>query len=352
MDGDITPTAATGLHTVLDADIAAQICREILQDIAEGILPTDLSHFAELHDHVDANLYADGHINAREQLSGQGFSEFIGSVQDVVTSWLQAGRPLTFAVAPPVGPVIVQLHPPVTYPDARSLADLPAPVSHSLQPPQYRALTAEPAGSVEVLQQTSVTHVTVDGATATTYHLVPDEARWRTASSTSQPADRWVYHGPVGYRGVLTKDYDSIHWGTILPPGGGRGSLDNAQLNTNLAESKLAVEGMVAIEAGTHQGRPLVWTRSGPDPGFEAVEVHDYEGPFDFFAVVRVGEDGVVRLSVFGRCEPVCQGEPVESVNSGKADAIAVIQTLIGSATQLETYTATSTRPAPRPSEH
>ncbi|MEV0299126.1 hypothetical protein [Nocardia sp. NPDC050710] len=146
-------------------------------------------------------------------------------------------------------------------------------------------------------------------------------------------------------------DRNGRHWGTILPPAGRPGPLDDDQLDTDLAESKLAVEGMLGIECGIHHGRPLVWAARGPDPGFEAVEVHEYQGPFDFSAVIRVCEDGVVRLSVFGRCEPICQAEPVESVEIGKRNAIAVIQTCIGSATQLHTYTTTN-HPDPPPPQH
>lgn len=117
LDGDITPRMATGVDTVSDIDIVAQICREVLQDIADGVLPASISRFSELHDHVDANTYADEQIVTRQQLSGQDFIDFIGQVQDVVTGWLQAGRPPTFAVTPPIGPIIVQLHSPTTYPD-------------------------------------------------------------------------------------------------------------------------------------------------------------------------------------------------------------------------------------------
>ncbi|MGY2119559.1 hypothetical protein ACW9HR_37220 [Nocardia gipuzkoensis] len=146
LDGDITPAQATGIHTahdvdtctVHDVDIAAQICREVLEDIAIGIVPADVSRFGELHDYLDANMYADEWVVAREQLSGQDFSDFIGQVQDVVTGWLQAGRPPTFALAAPIGPVVVQLHPPTTYPDARSVLDLPGPLSQLMQLPQSR----------------------------------------------------------------------------------------------------------------------------------------------------------------------------------------------------------------------
>ncbi|MEU6191339.1 hypothetical protein [Nocardia sp. NPDC047038] len=347
VDGDITPLQPTGVHTVEDVDIAAQICREVLESIAEGIVPADVSRFGELHEYVDANMYADEWISRRERLSGQCFSDFIGQVQDVVTGWLQSGRPPTFAVTPPVGPVIVQLHPPTSYADTRNVSDVqdsPLP-----QPAPRSPLTVgSPYTTAEVLQQATTTEITVNGVTTITYHLVPDETRWHRATPADTSLGVWVYRGPEGYRGVLTKDRHGLHWGTILRPGGERGSLDEGQLSTNLEESKLAVEGMVAIEAGIHHGRRLEWINSGPDPHCEAVEIHEYEGPFDSFAVVRVGEDGVVRLSVYGRCEPICQDEPVESVDDGKSDAIATIQTLIGSATQLDTYTAT-TRPYTEP---
>jgi hypothetical protein len=123
---DITPAIPTGMSTVFDVDIAAQICREVLQDIADGVLPADIGRFSELHDHVDANMYADELIVARQHLSSHDFIDFIGPVQDVVTGWLQAERPPTFAVTPPIGPAIVQLRSPTTYPDTARGLDLTA----------------------------------------------------------------------------------------------------------------------------------------------------------------------------------------------------------------------------------
>ncbi|WP_433206828.1 hypothetical protein ACQP1G_20765 [Nocardia sp. CA-107356] len=177
----------------------------------------------------------------------------------------------------------------------------------------------------------------------------PDETRWQTVTSEYAAATRWVYTGPEDYHGVLTTDSNGHHRGTIHSPGGGPGPLTDDLLSPVLDESKLAVEGMIALEIGAHNGRALVWRRLGPDPRIDAAEVHHYEGPFDFSAVIDVGIDGVIRLTVFGRREPICHNEPVDSVAIGKADALAVIRTHIGSATQLETYTSTTIHPGSQP---
>ncbi|MEW1734394.1 hypothetical protein AB0346_00390 [Nocardia beijingensis] len=192
--GDITPLQPTGVHTVEDVDIAAQICRKVLEGIAEGIVPADVSHFGELHEYVDANMYADEWILRRERLSGQCFSDFIGQVQDVVTGWLQAGRPPTFVVTPPVGLVVVQLHPPTSYADARNVPDV-----HDSRLPQLTQPSSLTVGlrytTAEVLQQATTTEVTVNDVTTITYRLVPDKTRWRIVTSADISLGVWVYRG-------------------------------------------------------------------------------------------------------------------------------------------------------------
>ncbi|WP_405183583.1 hypothetical protein OG225_41905 (plasmid) [Nocardia sp. NBC_01377] len=138
---DITPATPTGIDTVTDVDIAAEICRQILSDIADGALPADVACFADLHSYCDANMYADEHITAREELSDDEFIDFIPGVQQVVTGWLQAGRSPTFAVTEPIGPVIVQLHTPATFSDVTTL-ELPAAFTAlPLPPSRPHALT-------------------------------------------------------------------------------------------------------------------------------------------------------------------------------------------------------------------
>lgn len=222
----------------------------------------------------------------------------------------------------------------------------------ALPPPSQRqdafshtAGQSHPATAVDVVAEYS----NADPRT-TIHRLTPDETRWQTVTSIDDAAARrWVYTGPADYRGVLTIDSHGHHRGTIHSPGDGPGPRTDDPLSPVLDESKLAVEGIIALEIGAHNGRALVWHQLGPDPRIDAVEVHQYEGPFDFSAVIDVGCDGVIGLTIFGRREPICHNEPVESVAIGKADALAAIRSHIGSATQLETYTSTTIHPGSQP---
>ncbi|WP_433678738.1 hypothetical protein [Nocardia sp. CA-119907] len=223
--------------------------------------------------------------------------------------------------------------------DPTTTAALPPP-SRAQDTVPRTARQTHPATAVDVIAEPSN-----PDANTTIHRLAPDETRWHTVTSGDDATTRCVYTGPEDYHGVLTTDSNGHHRGTIHSPGGGPGPLTDDLLSPVLDESKLAVEGMISLEIGAHNGRALLWRRLGPDPGIDAAEVHHYEGPFDFSAVIDVGIDSVIRLSIFGRREPICHNEPVDSVAIGKADALAVIRSHIGSATQLETYTSTTIHP-------
>ncbi|MGY2119556.1 hypothetical protein ACW9HR_37205 [Nocardia gipuzkoensis] len=89
--------------------------------------------------------------------------------------------------------------------------------------------------------------------------------------------------------------------------------------------SKLAVEDIIAIEAGTCRGRNLTWVLADATEGFDALEVHEYEGPFGFFGAILRLRHGEIRLSVYGRQRPICRNEQVPCLEEAKADAIAAI---------------------------
>ena len=80
-----------------NAAIVSAMKAEILSDIDAGTVPASVTSFSELHDYVDANMYADELLSAREE-SGEPYLDFINAVTDEVDAWLQAGRP---SAAPP-----------------------------------------------------------------------------------------------------------------------------------------------------------------------------------------------------------------------------------------------------------
>lgn len=74
------------------SEIVATMKQEILSDMAAGIVPTTVTDFAELHDYVDANMYADDALQAYEEATGQEWLDYINAVQDEVHEWLKSGR--------------------------------------------------------------------------------------------------------------------------------------------------------------------------------------------------------------------------------------------------------------------
>lgn len=68
----------------LDA-IVHRIKREILDDIADGVLPADVGSFTDLHDHTDANVYG-GLCDENADVSTEDLAEHI---QPRVDAWLR-----------------------------------------------------------------------------------------------------------------------------------------------------------------------------------------------------------------------------------------------------------------------
>ena len=73
--------------------------RQILADIRDGLVPSTVSSFAELHDYVDANEYGElcGTVYAERRGDSDGMPDdlidFANTVQNAVHLWLNAGRP-------------------------------------------------------------------------------------------------------------------------------------------------------------------------------------------------------------------------------------------------------------------
>lgn len=81
----------------LEATIA-RMKAEILQHIAEDMIPASVTTFSELHDYFDANCFGgfceDEVYNALiAQLGIDGALYFINDAQNAVHEWLRAGRP-------------------------------------------------------------------------------------------------------------------------------------------------------------------------------------------------------------------------------------------------------------------
>jgi hypothetical protein len=80
--------------TALEARAVARGKREILEDIKSGRVPSTARTFAELHDYVDANMYA-GLADASSPLTGLSRHDERASmrrVQDALDAWLRTGR--------------------------------------------------------------------------------------------------------------------------------------------------------------------------------------------------------------------------------------------------------------------
>lgn len=68
----------------------AQVKREILADIAAGVVPASVSEFGELHEYTDANYY--GGLCDDEQRAHLELEPWL-AMQEAVDAWLRAGRP-------------------------------------------------------------------------------------------------------------------------------------------------------------------------------------------------------------------------------------------------------------------
>jgi hypothetical protein len=61
--------------------------REVLEDVAAGIVPATAAGFSELHDYVDANGYG----GAFEDDAPDANDEIWNELQDAVDAWIRSG---------------------------------------------------------------------------------------------------------------------------------------------------------------------------------------------------------------------------------------------------------------------
>jgi len=77
-------------------DAIARGKREILSDIVQGRVPSDVSSFGQLHDYVDANEYGglcDTYANEGDPTDSMSdeWIAFGNAVQDALNAWIVAG---------------------------------------------------------------------------------------------------------------------------------------------------------------------------------------------------------------------------------------------------------------------
>lgn len=84
------------------AEAVAAAKREIVEDIASGLVPQTVSTFSQLHDYVDANEYGRLCDEVYEEFDPwaddanmEAWQAFCGAVQAEVAEWVAAGRPET-----------------------------------------------------------------------------------------------------------------------------------------------------------------------------------------------------------------------------------------------------------------
>lgn len=61
--------------------------REVLADVAAGLVPATCASFSELHDYVDANGYGGAFEDGAPYSGWEGWS----MVQDAVDTWIKSG---------------------------------------------------------------------------------------------------------------------------------------------------------------------------------------------------------------------------------------------------------------------
>lgn len=71
--------------------LCESMAKEISADIAEGIIPTSISSFSELHDYVDANEYGLGIITASDDEHA-----LFNEASDKISEWLAVGHPFGY----------------------------------------------------------------------------------------------------------------------------------------------------------------------------------------------------------------------------------------------------------------
>ena len=73
------------------AEIIERAKREVLADVAAGIVPASCADFSELHDYVDANGYG-GAFEFFDANGGDVYGvDFWNAVQDAVSEWIRKG---------------------------------------------------------------------------------------------------------------------------------------------------------------------------------------------------------------------------------------------------------------------
>jgi hypothetical protein len=71
--------------------IYRRMCREILADIRNGIVPETVRSFSELHNYVDANAYG-GFFDWQGELNNDYTHRFMNRLQNRVHDWIADGR--------------------------------------------------------------------------------------------------------------------------------------------------------------------------------------------------------------------------------------------------------------------
>ncbi len=75
------------------SELVARIKSEVLADIASGKVPPTVSSYSELHDYVDANMYAyDEDKFPVDTLDFELISCLLNSAHNTVDAWLRNGR--------------------------------------------------------------------------------------------------------------------------------------------------------------------------------------------------------------------------------------------------------------------
>jgi hypothetical protein len=66
----------------------ARAKREVLADVASGVVPATVQTFSELHDYVDANGYG----GAFDDDAPGADSEIWNALQDTIDAWIRSGE--------------------------------------------------------------------------------------------------------------------------------------------------------------------------------------------------------------------------------------------------------------------
>lgn len=65
---------------------------EILADVIAGRVPVSASTYSELHDYVDANMYAEVPLKFFAELFGCDVADLFNPMSDAIDAWLQCGE--------------------------------------------------------------------------------------------------------------------------------------------------------------------------------------------------------------------------------------------------------------------